>query len=422
MSIPSQINPDYRTFGDIPEMSIVTQIRPISLISGKNQVQFVLPKMSEHAIDLRSTRLGIEFDVTKIDGTAVTVAAEKYLSTINSQLSSFFQQISISLNNEHVTTCTNNHILSFLMQHLNYTKDYRKSILYTGGYEEAGAGEEGDGASASSLALAVRIAKGRKNKLVGKIEHPFFKAQKLLPPNTELSLTLTQGSDDLFLMTDIADKCKVNLIDCYLLVRLIKLDNSLLNSFQEALNKSAYILPYKHTTIKTYNIAKGESGFSAFNIHYGVVPSRIICLMISTSSYLGSLKTTPLAFKGFNLNSHSLCYNGVNLPLIKVNYDAAGDCTQLFEYINNELKLNENNITPLLEYNKFSKDFFILAQNLIDNTSVSNSTLPYTNGSVSIELKFSKSLTENVTLLILSEFGRAYVTIDKNSSVQLFEK
>jgi hypothetical protein len=422
MPLPPQIDPDFRAFSDHPEMAVVTQIRPISLISGKNQVQFVLPKMSDHAIDLSNTRLGIEFNVTKIDGTVATVAAEKYLSTINSQLSSFFQQISISLNNEHVTTCTNQHILSFLMQHLNYSKDYRKSILYTTGFEEAAGGEEGDSTGSSSIALASRIAKGKKNKLVGKIEHPFFKTQKLLPPNTELSLTLTQGSDDLFLMTDIEDKLKVNLIDCFLLVRLIKLEQSLLNAFQESLNKNAYILPYTHTTMKTYNMAKGESGFSAHNIHYGVIPSRIICLMVTTSSYLGTLKTTPLAFKGFNLNSHFLNYNGVNLPLIKINYDAAGDCTQLFEYVNNELKLNESNVTPFLEYNKFSKDFFILAQSLIDNSSVSNSTLPYTTGSISIELKFSTALTENVTLLIVSEFGRAYVSIDKNNTIQVFEK
>jgi hypothetical protein len=422
MPLPPQIDPDYRMHADIPEMSVITQIRPISLISGKNQVQFVIPKMSEHAVDLKSTRIGIEFNVTKIDGTVPTVAAEKYLSTINSQLSSFFQQISISLNNEHVTTCTNHHILSFIIQHLNYSKDYRKSILYTAGYDEAAAGEEGDSTGSSSLALAARIEKGRKNKLVGKILHPFFMSQKLMPPSTELSLTLTQASDDLFLMSNIDDKCKVNLLDCFLLVRLIKLDHSLLNAFQETLNKTAYILPYKNTTVKTYNIPKGESGFSAHNIHYGVVPSRIFCVMVATSAYLGTLTSTPFAFKGFNLNSHFLTYNGVNLPLIKIVYDAAGDCTQLFEYVNNELKLNDNNITPYLEYSKFSKDFFILAQNLIDNTSVGNSTLPYTAGSVSIELGFSKALTENVTLLILSEFGRAYVAIDKNNSVQVFDK
>jgi hypothetical protein len=326
MPLPPQIDPDYRMHADIPEMSVITQIRPISLISGKNQVQFVIPKMSEHAVDLKSTRIGIEFNVTKIDGTVPTVAAQKYLSTINSQLSSFFQQISISLNNEHVTTCTNHHILSFIIQHLNYSKDYRKSILYTAGYDEAAAGEEGDSTGSSSLALAARIEKGRKNKLVGKILHPFFMSQKL-----------------------------------------IKLDNSLLNAFQETLNKTAYILPYKNTTVKTYNIPKGESGFSAHNIHYGVVPSRIFCVMVASSAYLGTLTSTPFAFKGFNLNSHFLTYNGVNLPLIKIVYDAAGDCTQLFEYVNNELKLNDNNITPYLEYSKFSKDFFILAQNLIDN-------------------------------------------------------
>lgn len=422
MHLPPQINPDYRMFDDTPEMAVTTQIRPISLISGKNQVQFIIPKYSEHVVDLKHTRLGIQFTVTKEDGSEITVPGGKYLSTINSQLSSFFQQISISINNEHVLTNTNNHILSFVMQHLNYSKDFRKSILFSAGFEEAVGGTEGDPTGSSLVALAARIENGRKNSLVGRIEHPFFMTQKLLPPNTELSLTLTQGSDELYLMTDIPDvKFKVNLLDCFLLVRLIKLETSLLNSFQEALNKTSYIMPFKHTTIKSYNIAKGEGSFAAHNIHYGVVPSRVICLMVDTNSYLGKLTSTPFAFKAFGLNSHLINYNGVNLPLIKIPYSSA-DYLQLYEYINNELKLNDNNITPFLEYSKFSNDFFILAQNLIDNTSVGNSTLPYTNGSISIELKFAPNLTENVTLLVLSEFSRAHISIGKNNSVQLNEK
>lgn len=421
MVLPAQIDPQARYHGDSPELSVITQIRPISMINGSNRLQFVIPRSTDMAIDLSATRLGVVFSVTKEDSTPFVVTPGKTVSTINDQLSSLFPYLNVSINSEQVVSCTNNHILSFLMRQFNHSAEYRKSVLFTVGYEEASAGEEGDPAGSSYQALAARIEKSRKNHVVGNLSHPFFASPKLFPPNTEISIALTMANSDLFLISALEDKLKINIHDCYLMIRMIKLETNILNAFQESLNKNAYIYPYKHTSLKIYQLSAGESSFTAHNVHYGNIPSRVIMCMIPTNALLGSLTTTPFKFVHNKLIDHKIYYNSVALPLTKINYEMDTEATELFEYVVNEMKLNSGTVTPGLTYSKYISDGFFLAQNLINNTSVSSNTVPYSAGNLSIELSFKTNLTDSTSLVVLSEYGKSFITIDKHGSVKTYE-
>jgi hypothetical protein len=422
MVLPAQIDPGVKYNADSPELSVITQIRPISTINGSNRLQFVIPRSTDMAIDLSATRLGVVFSVTKEDSTFPVIPPGKSIGTINDQLSSLFPYLNISINSEQVVSCTNNHILSFLMRQFNHSAEYRKSILYSVGFEEASPGEEGDPAGASFQALAARIEKGRKNHLVGHLTHPFFSSSpKLFPPNTELSITLTMANADLFLISSVDDKLKINLHDCYLMIRMIKLESSIVSVLQESLIKNPYIYPYKHTTLKVYQLAKGEGSFTAHNVHYGNIPSRLIMCMIPTSAFLGTLSSSPFKFVHNKLIDHKVYYNSVALPLTKINYEMDVEATELFEYVVNEMKLNTGAVTPGLTYAKYISDGFFIAQNLINNTSVSSNTVPYSAGNLSIELSFKTNLTENTSLVVLSEFGKSFISIDRFGSVKTHE-
>lgn len=222
MPLPQQIDPQFRPTGDAPENSVITQIRPIGLINNSNVIQFVIPKMPDVCIDLSATRITVEFQVLKADDTAIVTPAGKYVSTINSQLDSLFSGISIALNGEQILSSSNNHVLSYLMKSLNFSAEYRKSVLSSANYEEVVAGNEGDPKSSSVLTLAKFIKDSKKVKVSGGISHPFFQSPKFLPPNTELGITLTQIPSDIFLMKSIDDKIKVCILDCYLSLRVVQ--------------------------------------------------------------------------------------------------------------------------------------------------------------------------------------------------------
>lgn len=421
-TLPSQVDPSWRPQPDLVENSVIVQIRPVSSLSGSNRVEFVLPKYPGHCIDLAATKLGIEYQIVKENGTTATVTAGKYLSNINSPLDTIFSQISIAVNGEMISNNSNNHILSFFSNNLNYSAEYRRSILYSNRYYEATAGNEGKSTSKSTQALAALVKDSKKCKCIGSFPHSFFKTPKLLLPNTEVAVTLTQINSDLFILSDLTDKLKVVLTDVFMQLRLIKIDEKIASSIHENLNKSPYIIPFKQTVVKTYTMPAAETGFKVYNAFNGALPSRIFCLQMPTASYLGSVQSCPLVFVHNELKSYSISYNGISIPLQKIDFEMPSDGVQLYHHINTVLNLNTNQISPGITFEKYSSDFFFIAENLLSDCSVNNSTLPFTPGSINICLEFSKALTANSTLIIVGEYAQSFVSIDKSGSVKMVER
>jgi hypothetical protein len=422
-ALPPQINPQWRPNPDSAEMSMVTQIRPISLLSGNNRVEFIVPKYNEYCVDLAATKLAFSFKVAKEDGTKPKVETGKHIGTINSMLDTMFSQISIKVNNEQITSCTNNHILAFFSKYMNYSAEYRRSVLASNRFFESAFSTEGKYAGIAFQALEELVKDAKTCKCIGTLPHPFFATPKLLPPGVELNIALTQSNSDLFLQGDISDKVKVHLTDVYLLVRLIKLESNILNSINESLNKSAYIIPFKHTVVKSYTLPKGETAVSLYSLFYGNLPSRVYCLQVPTAAFLGSLATTPLVFVNNELKSYAFNFNGVTVPVQKVSFTLPGDGIDLFHHVNNVLGFNKDQHTcPGIPYDKYCNDLFFIAENLDSDCSVSNATLPFTPGSLSLSMDFNKPLSENTTLVVIAEFSQSYVQIDKNGAVKMVEK
>lgn len=420
--LPTVIDPQYRPPGDAAENSVIYQLRPLSSTNNSNVIQFQLPKMPDVCIDTSATRLCVEFQVVKEDNTPATVSPGKTLATINNQLDSMFSGLAVSINGEQILSTNNYHILAFFMKQLNYSSEYRKSVSRSGNYFESTAGTEGVFTGASAVALAKTIKGGRKEKVGGLLSHPFFQSSKLLPPDTELGLTLTQINSELFTIGDITDKVKLSILDCYLSVRLVKLEKNLQLALTDAMSKTPYIYPFKHTVIKTFTLAKDISTITLHNVFYGSIPSRIFAIQIPTAAHLGNISTSPFSYKHNSLSDYRFIYNGVSIPLEKSKFSMPEDGHLLFEHINNVLKINSHQITPSFLYEKFISDGFFLAESFISDCSTSQTSQPFVQGSVSVELVFSTALTANTTLLLVGEFSRSYLAIEKSGAVKLIEQ
>lgn len=422
MHLPQQIDPSYRPTGDSPENSVISQFRPLSLINNSNVIQFLIPRMPDVCVDMSATRIAVEFQVLKEDNTAIKVPEGKYLSTINSQLDSLFSGISISINGEQIISASNNHLLSFFMKQLNYSAEYRKSVLNSGHYAESVAGTEGEPTGSSFQTLAGYVKDSAKVNVAGTLSHPFFQSPKFMPPDTEIGITLTQSPTNLYLITDVEDKVKVVILDCYLMVRLVRLEHNVQLSLKDSLSKSPYIYPFKHTVLKVFTLAKDTASFTIHNAFYGPLPSRVFAIQVPTTSYIGTLTSSPFSFKSNKLSEYRFIYNGISLPLEKFKFLMPGNATLLYEHVNNVLKINAHQITPSYTSDKFIKDGFFVAESLISDCSSSQNTQPFVQGSLSVELNFSEALTENVSLIVIGEFSRSYVSIEKSGSTRLLEQ
>jgi len=427
-TLPSVIDPSYvTTMNAMPsEDSYVIKYRPLSGAKGSNKIEFSSTRSPDCVIDLSATQLSISFKVLLADGKnvpAVIPASEgveaQYLGTVSDMLGSYFTSMSVSLNNTLLYQNSHQNYLSYVVNLVNYSQDYRKSVLYGSGWGEYGADNVGSSEGAAFKTSASRISESRECHLIGKLNSPLFMQHKMAPCNVELGLSLIQSAPELFLITNLKSALKLELQSAELHVRYIRLKSSLLSPLQEALNKSAYKISFARTEVRSYTIPIGFSSFTQHNVHYGPIPSKLIAFMVPTKNYKGSFLTSPFKFSHANLNSFCFMYNNTEIPLNKISFNMKeGRAEELFDHVNRQLGVSTSpTTTPSFTYENFTQDFFMLAQLLNIDVTSSASTFPGTMGTLGISLGFQDNLTESITLVLISQFANSVISIAPDGGV-----
>jgi len=395
------------------EQSFIVKLRPQSSVTGSNKVDFSTNKNPNCCIDTSATQLSVRFRIIQKDGSAFTVLEkDKYVGTINNILGSFFNSMTISINSQQIYQTNNQHLLDYFSTILNYSSEYRQNVLYSSGWDEESGVDVGKVGSAALKNNCERVALSKEVYCIGKIKAAFFQQGKFLPINTQLSLSLVQSPNDLFLLTNVAD-VRVELLDCELHLRYVKLTSPVLSALQSALDTTPYLIPLKRTEIRTFTLSSGLSSYTAHNLHLGKIPNLVYFCMIPTSSFKGEIASSTYAFSHANLNNFKFFYNDVVLPGIKFNMEKK-DSIELFNYVSNQLNLQVNGQTPGFSHLKFANNFFIVAQSLSSDVSVSALSSPGSVGTLGLELGFSTALTASHTLVLVSQFEKSCIKIDKD--------
>jgi len=418
--LPSVIDPNFRELDYFPppDISRIVRLRPISAIGTK--VDFSTGK-SDYFIDLSDVKLAIKFKICKKNGDAVDKLAEdKYLGTINNIAGSFFQQLKISLNSTIVTQTNLQPYFAYFSQWLSNTSDARKSHLASAGFEEFSAKLEGVHTSGGFKKLAERVVDSQECYVISQVQTPLLlQKSKFLPPQVDMTLEFTQSSNEFFLNTNITESLNVQLLSADLYVRYVKLSDNLVNSFQAALTKSAYLIPYVRTEIFSTTIPSTLNEFSINHLHYGSkLPSKAYFTFVLSDNFTGSKTTSPFSLTHANLKSYSFVINGMSVPLSEISFSMSdGNCVQLYDYVNSQFGFTGNGPSPLYTIEKFKSDHFIICQCL--QRDVSNFNFPGQTGTLGLNLKFSTPLAANTVLLVMLEYSDSIISINKDGLVKL---
>jgi hypothetical protein len=416
MSLPSKINPLYNPPPASQEQSYVVNFRPLGSIVGAKKFDFVSGKTSDSCIDLSKTELLLSFKLKDSDGKDLgDLAKDKKLGLCNNILGSFFSGLTVSINNQVVSQCSNQHYLDYITCMLNYPEGYKDTILTAAGWSTISADGVGSDVADAYTKSKDLVAKSATVTVRGKIHSPIFRQEKLLPPGVELSISLVQNDPKVILYTDLEKLPMIEIVDCQLSLRYIKLKPSLLTALTSSLNKNPYLINFARTEIRSFSLAKGLTSYSAHNIHFNKIPSSVIALFVPSANYQGDAAKSPYKFSNVNLIDHKFVYNGVAIPPIKLDYDMSGKKgVELYYHVCKQLGLDTAGPTPFYSYSMFTNDTFLLCQNFANDVSVSEQTIPGQSGTLGAEFTFSKALDENTTLLLISQFDDGLITIDND--------
>lgn len=416
--LPAVIDPQFtgNVLDPPAEESVVVRHRPIGSLSGATKIDFEVLKTPNFAIDLAATQLGFKFVIRKKDGTKLAaLAADKHLSVANLIHSSFFSSINVNLNGYQVANCANHNYYSYILSQLSYSGDYKKSILRSAGYEDETANTVGKTTGTAFKALASIVEKSNEVYVINRIDSPLFLQKKFLPPGVQLSLSFSQASPAFFLQTNV-DDVRVEILDAELFVRFVRIRETILNTLQEQLNTKAYIIPILRNEVRTITLATGLTSYAIPNLHLNIIPHRIIFALVPTTNYQGSLTTSPFAFTHCNLTDYNFSLNNVSIPLCKLNFDfSKKNAIEIYNHVNRQLNLHATPTSaPALGYDKFLAEWCIFAQCFHFDTSANQLSGPDASGCLGLNLTFGSALTANTTLILISEFSKSQIHIEKD--------
>jgi hypothetical protein len=406
------------------ENGFVSKILPLTSVASNNSViEFLVPSLSQCLISPSDTQYVIRLKITASDGKDLAeIAAEKadaFFTILNSAASSIISDMQILINGQHVGSSNSLYpFVGHVHNLLSNITEKRYEFLSRGFLEEAA--DDGKTVNSSPGVLRYGLVNTSKEAVfIGGICNGIFQEKQLLAPNVTLGVRMFPSKSSFFIFSK-NTTYKVEIISAHLEVKYLKLDSQLLIKTIERMKIQPYLLHHLNIKPKNIVLSSGISTITLPNILTGVMPVKLLFTFISNKSLLGTYDTNPLNFQPYTLSSYMIKINEKNYPSNRLNYSFAanGNYIELYNHVMKNLAESGSTSTGIGSKFFASGGFFVIENLLHDagNPFVS----PPQSGSMTLELEFSTSLTEAVSLILLPVYAST-LSIDVHGNVSLQE-
>jgi hypothetical protein len=264
-------------------------------------------------------------------------------------------------------------------------------------------------------------------ELIDKLRFDIANQHRYILNDTSVTISLTRSPETFSLFykkstspSDAVLNPKIKILDASLFVRKHVLYPSIVLSHQKLLedgHNARY--PYKKSEVKFFSIPQSSQSFIEENVFLGNVPSRIVVCLVPSKGFVGDYTVNPYVFPHYDLNYISLSVNNVPYPMKGLNLDFTNNSNLLPYYLLfTSLGIAGQDQGLSFDRNQFQNGNTFFAFD-INQSSGSDSALQLEkSGSVRIELKFAKGLTEAVNCLVYSE-QQKILEIDKYRQISV---
>ncbi|XP_050457548.1 uncharacterized protein F54H12.2-like [Cataglyphis hispanica] len=262
--------------------------KPVTSLSDDSPIEFVIPGHGEEYLDLTHTMLSLRVrvetsgdstgHVTGVSGSATT----DNVGPVNHLLHSIFNQIDVYFNQKLVSPPNNAYAYrAYIEALLNYSSPAKTSHLTSCLWDADTPGRmdepvESKTANSALVRRAHYIRGGRALDLIGHLHCDVFNQDKFLINGVEVRLRLVRSKDSFCLMDSNGASSKIHILDASLLVRRAKISAGLLLAHARMLSKVTAKYPLTRVEVKTFTIHSGVVGESLDNVILGQLPKRII--------------------------------------------------------------------------------------------------------------------------------------------------
>ena len=235
---------------------------------------------------------------------------------------------------------------------------------------------------------------------IGKVAADIFSCEKHLISGVTLRVSFLRKRPEFCLICDDESKnYKIEISQANLYVRKMTVSENVYSAIGSTLTKTPAIYRYTEIIPKTFLVSTGSKSWNNEDIFNREPTRRFALAMTTNKAFLGSKADNPFHYQKFNLENITVyrnCYPTAATPL----------------QTDNDKKLDLNSLEVLafeshghgIPFSDFPNHYVLV----FDITSTQQASHDYlypelTNGSISIDLRFSAELTDSLELFFLGE-------------------
>lgn len=383
-------------------------------------IQFDIPGNSTTYINLQETEFLVTARLIKEDDT--DIKSTDKIGPVNNFLHSLFQQLEIYMNNTCVENTNNTYAYrAYLEDSLNYSKEFKETFLQMQLYYQDESGK------LDNIDLTNNINKGyieRRNRFLkgtagksiqmkGKLHSDVFNICKYLLDNVNITIKLSRSPYSFCLLGDSTDKFKVKIEQALIKIRRQNVSITTRLAHAMALEKATAKYPIKKVVMKPFSLPIKTTKTTIANIHNGIVPNKIVFGFVDTEAYAGSYKLNPFNFKHYDITS----------LILKISSRAIPHSSGLsFDFENKNYVEGYNTFFQgireapnAINYNDYGQGYTLFSYDLTPDQNSDHFNL-LKDGSIEIDVTFSKAPDQSVTLIVYLEFDNI-LEIDSKRNV-----
>jgi hypothetical protein len=385
--------------------NVVTDFHPTNPISPNAPIEFLIRGTPDDYLDLGDLRILLQLKIIKTDGSAWD--ADDEVNFINQPISSVFQDVFLKIGNTQVEG--GQHVYpynAYLSSLLQFHPSAKKTHMQAWGWNEDTPNKFDDATDNEGLKLRrEETDKGKVWELMGPLFLDLTRQSRYLLPLTDIHLKLLPAKTE-FVLQATGKKLKYDyrIEKCVLYARRIHVMDTVISGHNKGLEKYNAKYFVNHIDISTFSITKGISSYIKDGVFTSQVPKMVVVGLLEHDAFNGNIKKSPFNFQHFNLNKIGLFRDGEMVPAQRFTPD----------YDNNFFMAAYNNTMQTLNYfntddsNGMTIEHFLSGYNLyaFDLTPDACNQGPHRhlikNGSLRLELSFSKPLSGAVTVMMFA--------------------
>jgi hypothetical protein len=375
---------------------------------------------SRHYLNLSETELHIEGRICKKSDTSKGIEDTTKIGPVNNFLHSLFSQIEISINNTPIeNTNTTYPYKAYLNNLLGYNELQKKSFLFGDKFSKDTSGYFNNvtvsGTELKNNGLIERRKPFLNNKpvqLQGKLHCDIFNLNHYMINSVSIQIKLTKSNPKFYLIGDVNEEFMFYYDALYLRIRRQVISPSVMAAHTLANEQHTFKYPLKRVVLKNMVIPHKSNKFTMTNVCQGVMPRRVLCALVKTSAFDGSLKENPFEFLPYDVTYMALKINSKSLP-----YSAGLD----FDYDNNKYVDGYRSLLKIcreldITYEEFKAGYAIYAFDLNPDICSPEHYSLLEDGNMDLDIRLSKYVEDSLTFIFYLEYDNI-LEINKHRNV-----